>query len=107
MQMGHYLGLEHTHHGDCSATNDGVDDTPANLNAQTTKWSAQLTNQVPVGFDCSSHFYGAALLNMMTAGESASQSPLAPGPPAGVHTLQAISQQVQIGPGGLGCCNGL
>jgi hypothetical protein len=44
--MGHYLGLEHTHEGGCGADNDGVADTPANLNAQEVAWGGRLTREV-------------------------------------------------------------
>ncbi len=47
-EMGHYLGLEHTH-GDDEApctSDDGVPDTPVNTNAQKMPWNHLITAQV-------------------------------------------------------------
>lgn len=62
-EMGHYLGLEHTHGDDTNAAcegDDGVPDTPINLNAQKTPWNSKITAEVSRGMlQCLWRGYGA------------------------------------------------
>jgi hypothetical protein len=48
-EMGHYLGLQHTHEGGCS-DNDGVADTPADQDANQQVWRRDMANRVCIPF---------------------------------------------------------
>jgi hypothetical protein len=77
-ETGHWLGLQHTHKGGCSGDNDGVDDTPANLNAVQQTWF-----QVRIVLQCST---------------SPCPAPASTAVPAPVRPLHPLQYQPLSGP---------